>query len=101
MCGPVQSRRRSHRQRAGVSITATSTLQRQQSRGSKAVALHDRPTLVSGRIEQSGVDPGNLVLANDTELKSIGYSDPIYFHFDIGELYFLAYARDARARGAS
>ncbi|WP_299281624.1 efflux RND transporter periplasmic adaptor subunit [uncultured Tateyamaria sp.] len=56
---------------------------------------------MSGRIDQTLVDPGNLVGANDTRLTSIVSSDPIYFVFDINERYFLAYARDARVRGAS
>ncbi len=56
---------------------------------------------MTGRIDQALVDPGNLVLANDTELTSIVSLDPIYFYFDIDERYFLAYARDARARGVS
>jgi RND family efflux transporter MFP subunit len=56
---------------------------------------------MSGRIDQARVDPGNLVLANDTELTTIVSLDPIYFYFDIDERYFLAYARDARARGVS
>lgn len=56
---------------------------------------------MSGRIDQAQVDPGNLVLANDTMLTSIVSSDPIYFFFDIDERYFLAYARDARTRGVS
>ncbi|WP_227270757.1 efflux RND transporter periplasmic adaptor subunit [Roseobacter weihaiensis] len=56
---------------------------------------------MAGRIDQSQVDPGNLVTANETVLTSIVSSDPIYFYFDIDERYFLAYARDARARGAS
>lgn len=56
---------------------------------------------MSGRIDEAEVDPGNLVLANDTMLTSIVSSDPIYFFFDIDERYFLAYARDARARGAT
>ena len=56
---------------------------------------------MAGRIDQAQVDPGNLVLANETELTSIVSSDPIYFFFDIDERYFLAYARDARARGAT
>lgn len=56
---------------------------------------------MSGRIDQSQVDPGNLVTANETVLTSIVSSDPIYFYFDIDERYFLAYARDARARGGS
>ncbi len=56
---------------------------------------------MAGRIDQALVDPGNLVSADQTELTSIVSSDPIYFYFDIDERYFLAYARDARARGAS
>ncbi|MEL6450075.1 MAG: efflux RND transporter periplasmic adaptor subunit [Pseudomonadota bacterium] len=56
---------------------------------------------MSGRIDRAQVDPGNLVAANDTVLTSIVSSDPIYFYFDIDERYFLAYARDARTRGAS
>ncbi|WP_299621816.1 efflux RND transporter periplasmic adaptor subunit [uncultured Tateyamaria sp.] len=56
---------------------------------------------MAGRIDQALVDPGNLVLANDTMLTSIISSDPIYFNFDIDERYFLAYARDARVRGVS
>lgn len=56
---------------------------------------------MSGRIDQAEIDPGNLILANDTMLTSIVSSDPIYFFFDIDERYFLAYANDARARGAS
>lgn len=55
----------------------------------------------SGRIDRALVDPGNLVLENQTELTSIVSSDPIYFNFDIDERYFLAYSRDARARGVS
>ncbi|MBY5935244.1 efflux RND transporter periplasmic adaptor subunit [Tateyamaria omphalii] len=56
---------------------------------------------MSGRIDQSLIDPGNLVSANQTELTSIVSNDPIYFFFDIDERYFLAYARDARARGSA
>ncbi|WP_298838066.1 efflux RND transporter periplasmic adaptor subunit [uncultured Roseobacter sp.] len=56
---------------------------------------------MSGRIGQALVDAGNLVEANQTQLTTIVSSDPIYFYFDIDERYFLAYARDARARGAS
>ncbi|MEM1352563.1 MAG: efflux RND transporter periplasmic adaptor subunit [Pseudomonadota bacterium] len=55
----------------------------------------------SGRIDRALVDPGNLVLENQTELTSIVSSDPIYFNFDIDERYFLAYSRDARTRGVS
>ncbi|MEL6465988.1 MAG: efflux RND transporter periplasmic adaptor subunit [Pseudomonadota bacterium] len=56
---------------------------------------------MSGRIDRALIDPGNLVSANQTELTSIVSNDPIYFFFDIDERYFLAYARDARARGTS
>lgn len=56
---------------------------------------------MAGRIDRAQVDPGNLVSANDTVLTSIVSSDPVYFYFDIDERYFLAYARDARARGVS
>lgn len=56
---------------------------------------------MSGRIDQALVDVGNLVSADATELTTIISSDPIYFYFDIDERYFLAYARDARARGES
>jgi RND family efflux transporter MFP subunit len=55
----------------------------------------------SGRIDRARVDPGNLILENDTELTTIVSSDPIYFNFDIDERYFLAYARDARERGVA
>lgn len=55
---------------------------------------------ISGRIDRNLVDPGNLVSVNDTVLTTIVSGDPIYFFFDIDERYFLAYARDARARGA-
>ncbi|APX10386.1 efflux RND transporter periplasmic adaptor subunit [Tateyamaria omphalii] len=56
---------------------------------------------MAGRIDRSLIDPGNLVSANQTELTSIVSKDPIYFFFDIDERYFLAYARDARARGSA
>lgn len=56
---------------------------------------------MSGRIDRSLVDPGNLVSADQTALTSIVSNDPIYFYFDIDERYFLAYARDARARGSA
>ncbi|UWR24542.1 efflux RND transporter periplasmic adaptor subunit [Sulfitobacter sp. S190] len=56
---------------------------------------------MAGRIGESLIDVGNLVLANQSELTTIVSYDPIYFVFDIDERYFLAYARDARARGAS
>lgn len=56
---------------------------------------------MAGRIDSARIDPGNLVSANQTELTTIVSNDPIYFLFDIDERYFLAYARDARARGTS
>ncbi len=56
---------------------------------------------ISGRIGRRLVTPGNLVQADDTVLTSIVAIDPIYFYFDISENYYLAYARDARVRGAS
>lgn len=56
---------------------------------------------MSGRIDQALIDPGNLVSADQMVLTTIVASDPIYFQFDIDERYFLAYARDARARGVS
>ena len=56
---------------------------------------------ISGRIDRRLVTPGNLVRADDTILTSIVSLDPIYFYFDIDEKYFLAYAKDARARGSS
>lgn len=56
---------------------------------------------LGGRIDQAMIDPGNLVTANQTVLTSIVAIDPIHFYFDIDERYYLAYARDARARGAA
>nr|WP_299142127.1 efflux RND transporter periplasmic adaptor subunit [uncultured Tateyamaria sp.] len=55
---------------------------------------------MAGRIDQALIDAGNLVNANETLLTSIVATDPIHFLFDIDERYFLAYARDARARGS-
>lgn len=56
---------------------------------------------IAGVIGRDLVTPGNLVNANQTVLTTIVSVDPIFFYFDIDERYFLAYARDARARGAS
>ncbi|SFI13755.1 efflux RND transporter periplasmic adaptor subunit [Albimonas pacifica] len=56
---------------------------------------------ISGRIDRKRVTPGNLVRENETVLTTIVATDPIHFYFDIDERYFLAYARDARARGES
>ena len=56
---------------------------------------------IAGRIGRDLVRPGNLVRENDTVLTSIVAIDPIHFFFDIDERYFLAYQRDAQARGES
>lgn len=56
---------------------------------------------IAGRIDRRRVTPGNLVVADDTVLTTIVSTDPIYFYFDIDERYFLAYQRDARARGST
>ncbi|WP_299616754.1 efflux RND transporter periplasmic adaptor subunit [Pelagibius sp.] len=53
----------------------------------------------AGRIGRDLLSIGNLVRANETILTTIVSLDPIYFYFDINERYYLAYARDARARG--
>lgn len=55
----------------------------------------------AGRIGRDLLSVGNLIRANETVLTSIVSLDPIYFYFDINERYYLAYARDARSRGAS
>lgn len=55
---------------------------------------------ISGRIDRNYITKGNLVKASDTVLTSIVSIDPMYFYFDIDERSFLAYARDARKRGA-
>ena len=54
----------------------------------------------AGRIDRDLISIGNLVRANETILTTIVSMDPIYFYFDINERYYLAYARDARARGS-
>jgi multidrug efflux system membrane fusion protein len=56
---------------------------------------------ISGRIDEKLISEGNLVEANATILTTIVSLDPIYFYFDIDERSFLAYARDARARGSA
>lgn len=56
---------------------------------------------IAGRIDEKRVSEGNLVEANSTILTTIVSRDPIYFYFDIDERSFLAYARDARARGST
>jgi RND family efflux transporter MFP subunit len=44
---------------------------------------------------------GNVVEANQTVLTRIVSTDPMHFYFDIDERSYLAYARDARTRGAA
>jgi RND family efflux transporter MFP subunit len=56
---------------------------------------------IGGRIGRANVTPGNLVRADDTVLTTVVAQDPMHFYFDIDERYFLAYARDARARGGA
>ena len=56
---------------------------------------------ISGRIDEKLISEGNLVEANTTILTTIVSLDPIYYYFDIDERSFLAYARDARARGSA
>lgn len=56
---------------------------------------------VGGRIDRNFISIGNLVSADETVLTRIVSLDPIYFYFDIDERSFLAYARDARARGVA
>ncbi|MEQ8356969.1 MAG: efflux RND transporter periplasmic adaptor subunit [Kiloniellaceae bacterium] len=56
---------------------------------------------ISGRIDRNLISVGNLVETNVTILTTIVAVDPIYFYFDIDERSFLAYARDARARGVA
>ena len=56
---------------------------------------------ISGRIDRRWVSEGNLVQADQTQLTSIVSLDPIYFYFDVDERLYLAYARDARGRGAA
>jgi RND family efflux transporter MFP subunit len=56
---------------------------------------------LAGRIDRRLVSVGNLVQTDQTILTTIVSLDPIHFYFDIDERQFLAYARDARERGAS
>jgi RND family efflux transporter MFP subunit len=56
---------------------------------------------IAGRIGQADVTPGDLVRADETVMTTVVSQDPIRFVFDIDERYFLAYARDARARGGA
>jgi multidrug efflux system membrane fusion protein len=56
---------------------------------------------LAGRIDRHLVSVGNLVQTDQTILTTIVSLDPIHFYFDIDERQFLAYARDARERGAS
>lgn len=56
---------------------------------------------LSGRIDRRRVSVGNLVQVDTTLLTTIVALDPIDFYFDIDERSYLAYARDARQRGAT
>lgn len=56
---------------------------------------------LSGRIDRRRVSAGNLVQVDTTLLTTIVALDPIDFYFDIDERSYLAYARDARQRGAT
>ena len=56
---------------------------------------------LSGRIDRRLVSVGNLVQSDQTLLTTIVEWDPIDFYFDIDERVYLAYARDARERGAT
>ncbi|WP_227010455.1 efflux RND transporter periplasmic adaptor subunit [Pelagibius marinus] len=56
---------------------------------------------IAGRIDRNLISVGNLVVPDDTTLTTIVAIDPINFYFDIDERSFLAYARDARARGVA
>ncbi|PZQ95717.1 MAG: efflux transporter periplasmic adaptor subunit [Cereibacter sphaeroides] len=85
-------------------LTATGNLERsRQDLESAKINLDFSQILapIAGRIGRSEVTAGNLVRADDTVLTSIVSIDPIYFYFDIDERYYLAYAKDARERGAS
>lgn len=55
---------------------------------------------IAGRIDRNLISVGNLVQANQTALTTLISTDPIHFYFDIDERSYLAYARDARTRGA-
>lgn len=55
---------------------------------------------IAGRIDRNYISEGNLVQESDTVLTTIVSTDPMYFYFDIDERSYLAYARDARKRGA-
>lgn len=55
---------------------------------------------ITGRIDRKYLSEGNLVEENSTVLTNLVSTDPMYFYFDIDERSYLAYARDARARGA-
>lgn len=61
----------------------------------------DVKAALSGRIDRRRVSVGNLVQADSTLLTTIVTLDPIDFYFDIDERSYLAYARDARQRGAT
>jgi RND family efflux transporter MFP subunit len=54
-----------------------------------ATATSGVPHIVSGRISRRYVDPGNLVLADNTLLTTIVTEDPVYAYFDVDERTYL------------
>ena len=45
----------------------------------------DLPEGVTGRLSRRMVDPGNLIMADDTMMTSIVSQDPLYVYFDVHE----------------
>lgn len=101
--------------RGNISVSALDERQQEhlaaqaQVQGAKAALDNARLDLeyteirapVAGRIDRNFISVGNLVSPDDTILTRIVSLDPIYFYFDVDERSFLAYARDARARGVA
>jgi RND family efflux transporter MFP subunit len=48
---------------------------------------------ISGRVSRQNIDPGNLVMANQTVLTTIVSLDPIYAYFDVDERATLRFRR--------
>ena len=48
---------------------------------------------VSGRISRQNIDPGNLVVADNTILTTVVSLDPIYAYFDVDERTTLRFRR--------
>ena len=48
---------------------------------------------ISGRISRQNIDPGNMVMADDTVLTTIVSLDPIYAYFDVDERATLRFRR--------